>query len=183
MYHDADSSYVAIKALDRLTKVGHRARCCTAFGVDPESYIHSAIKAYFKWSMRDSKLYNREHIPILSITCATDRVHALGREYRDMWRLGKSNEAGVEYYCHELPTIFGIVIKYTVVQFITYDASCPGKVVRNMGTWDFARYGQEVWNALAVAEYMCCARNYLMGLDDEGLLGATIEEEFDDPDA
>lgn len=52
-----------------------------------------------------------------------------------------------------------------------------------MGVWDFRHDGQDVWHAFAVAEFMCCARNYLMELDAEGLLGPEIEDDTEDPDA
>ena len=188
---------IGIHALNRLIQLGDRTRLRLGQNIEPEPPIHYALKAYFKWTMRDSRLIKREHVPVLSITCArrgesvdslvsraTKRLHALGRQYRDMWRadVGGARKPGSQYYSHELPTIFGLMIKYSVVGFITYDARYPGKAVRNMGTWDFAQEGQDVWHAFAVAEFMCCARNYLMRLDREGLLGPQMEDS-DDPDA
>ena len=186
-----------IKALDRLIHIGDEVRVRISRNIEPEPVIHYALKAYFKWTMRDAQLIKRQHVPVLTITCArrnesvdslveraTKSMHALGQRYRDMWRidLGSASIPGVKYYRRELPTIFGLMIKYSVVGFITYDARYPGKQVRNMGTWDFSQEGQEAWHGFAVAEFMCCARNYLMRLDKAGVLGPEMEDS-DDPDA
>ncbi len=189
-----------MKFLRLLVDAGLRVRERFQLNQAPEKPLHDALKKYFKWTMQDSKLINKQHIPVLAITCAkkgesvasligrcTDRLHDLGSQYREMWSIdgkgAKGEEEGVQHYSHELPTIFGIVITYSVVGFLTYDARYPGKAVRSMGNWDFSIDGQDVWQAFAVAIFMICARNYLMGLEEEGLLGAEIEDDSDDPDA
>ena len=188
-----------MKFLRILADAGLRVRERLQLGQEPEKPLHDAVKKYFKWTMQDAKLLKKQHNPVLTITCAkkgesvasligrcTDRLHSLGRQYRDMWRMNEKcaeGDGGPQYYTHELPTLFGVVIKYSVVGFVTYDAQYPGKAVRSMGNWDFSMYGHDVWHAFAVAIYMICARNYLMDLEEEGLLGPEIVEESDDPDA
>lgn len=188
-----------MKMLRLLVDVGLRVRELEELKQKPAKPLEDAIKKYFKWTMQDAKLDKKEHIPILTITCAkdhesptsliarcTDRLHSLGRQYRGMWRVNGKNatgDNGVEEYIHELPTLFGIVVINTVAGFFTYDARYPGKAVRSMGNWDFGLDGQDVWHAFALAIYMNCARNYLMDLDEEGLLGEELKEEDNDPDA
>ena len=195
----ADVLSLAMKMLRLLVDAGLRVRECFQLNQEPEKPLHDAVQKYFKWTMQDAKLDKKDHIPILSITCAkkgeladslirrcTDRLHALGRQYRDMWHVepseSKKNDE-VQCYSHELPTIFGIVVIDSVVGFVTYDARYPGKAVRTMGNWDFSLQGQDVWHAFAVAIFMICARNYLMDLDDEGLLGSEVRGDDEDPDA
>lgn len=188
-----------MKVLENMVHAGVLVRECFKFDQSPEKPLHNAVKKYFRWTMQDSKLDKKEHIPVLSVTCAhkgesavsligrcTDRLHALGRQYRDMWRkddIKCKSDDGIQHYMHELPTIFGIVIINSIVGFVTYDARYPGKAVRTMGNWDFGIAGQDVWHAFAVAIFVICARDYLMDLDDEGLLGPEIKDEDEDPDA
>lgn len=184
-----------IKFLRLLVDAGLRVRERFQLNLTPEKPLYDALNKYYKWTMQDAQLTHKEHIPLLDITCVkkgesvasligrcTDRLHSLGRQYRDMWRIGHEGD-DVQRYSHELPTIFGIVITFSVVGFVTYDARYPGKAVRSMGNWDFGNEGQDVWHAFAVAIFMICARNYLMGLEEEGLLGPEMESESDDPDA
>ena len=79
-----------------------------------------------------------------------------------------------------MPTLFGFVIKYSVVAIVTCDSSIPRKPIRTLITCDWKIMGQGVWHALAVAITMVRARNYLMELNEEGELGEDIEES--DPD-
>ena len=79
-----------------------------------------------------------------------------------------------------MPTLFGFVIKYSVVAIVTCDSSIPKKPIRTLGTFDWKIVGQDVWHALALAITMVSARNFLVQLDEEGGLGEEIEES--DPD-
>lgn len=85
-------------------------------------------------------------------------------------------------YTHALPTLFGFVIKYTVVAIVTCDASVPGCPIRTLHTGDWKVIGQNVWHAIAVATAFVRQRNYLMRLDAEGELGPEVLEQGDDPD-
>lgn len=177
-----------------------RARDASIEGIAPEKIIRRHLNDYFVWTMRDGNLKNTPHIPVLTIAVAhpgepvqsvvnrcTDRLHDMGRRYREAWRLDGDtvDDLGLSMpsYKHRLPTIFGIIVKATGVGFITYDAAVPGKAVKNMGVWDLTKDGQDVWHAFAIAIYMICARNYLLNLKQEALLEEEIEEESDDPDA
>lgn len=93
----------------------------------------------------------------------------------------------------DLPTLYGIVIKYSVLAFVTYDVANPDREVKSLALFDFQHHGQDVWHALSIAILMVRARDYLMRLRDEGELGlgpvnvtAKIkqkQEADDDPDA
>lgn len=100
------------------------------------------------------------------------------------------NESPV--FKRDLPTLYGIVIKYSVLAFVTYDVANPDREVKSLALFDFQHHGQDVWHALSIAILMVRARDYLMRLRDEGELGlvaaaaAKIEqkkEADDDPDA
>lgn len=159
--------------------------------------------------MHDARFKRVPHIPVLTITIAhpnepinsvvnrcTDRMHELARQYRAAWLvsdsdcdLNASESVGVGLgvsiprYRRRLPTLFGIIVKFTAVGFVTYDSAIPGKEVRNMGVWNLAKEGQDVWHAFAIAIFMICARNYLLVLQREGELGGEVVESEDDPDA
>lgn len=86
-------------------------------------------------------------------------------------------------FTHELPTLTGFVIKYSIVAIVTCDSRVPGNPIRTLGTFDFKVVGQDVWHALAVSIAMIRGRNYLMRLDEEGELGPEVVDYGSDPDA
>ena len=147
--------------------------------------------------MKDGYLEKKSYIPVTAIACAkpqettaslvgriTDQLQDLGRRYRDEWRHPDCDEGDAEQkYIRPLPTLYGFVIKSCVVAIITCDASIPGKPVRTMLTTDWTIVGQDVWNAIAIALAFIRQRNFLMQLDEEGLLPSDVEEEDDDIDA
>ena len=74
------------------------------------------------------------------------------------------------------PTIYGITVKYGVMCFLSFDPNMGapelgGKPVRLIGTYNWEIMEQDVWHALAVAIVACKARNCLMELNAEELLG------------
>ena len=97
----------------------------------------------------------------------------------------------------DLPTLYGIVIKYSVLAFVTYDVANPDREVKSLALFDFQHHGQDVWHALSIAILMVRARGYLMRLRDEGGLGLDLvataaekikqkqvaDDDDDDPDA
>ena len=152
---------------------------------------------YYKWSIADGKVQHKEHIPVIAIAAAkgqetvasvvgrvTDQLHSLGRQYRDKWRRPGSKR-GVEQqnFTHELPTLTGFVIKYSIVAIVTCDSRVAGNPIRTLGTFDFNVVGQDVWHALAISIAMIRGRNYLMQLDKEGELGPEVVDYGSDPDA
>lgn len=151
-----------------------------------------------KWALMDGQFQFKAHIPVVAIAAATtkdetihgvvdritERLHKFGRQYRDKWRHPDSREGDTdEKFTHELPTLYGIVIKHSVSAVVTYDASVPDKPIRTLLTCNWATSGQEVWYTLAIAIVMARARNYLMQLDEEGELGPLIVDQGPDPDA
>lgn len=163
----------------------------------PERPLFREITAYHKWSLADGNLKYKAHIPVVAIASAkpkesvesvvgrvTDQLHSLGRQYRNKWRSPNCREGDKhQEYVHELPTLIGFVIKYSIVAIVTCDSRVPGKPIRTLGTFDFKLVGQDVWHALAISIAMIKARNYLMQLDKEGELGEEIIEYGSDPDA
>ncbi|KAL8793664.1 MAG: hypothetical protein Q9195_003713 [Heterodermia aff. obscurata] len=193
--------YHALKALYNLFEIGIRARDALITGIPPEKPIRRFLNEYFAWTMHDAKLKKVPHIPVLAIVVAqpyedinsvvnrcTDRMHSLGRQYREAWLIEDENDTRglgvyIPRYKRRLPTILGIIVKHTAVAFVTYDASVPGRPVRNMGVWNLADDEQDTWHALAFAIFMICARNYLLGLQRVGEIGQDDGVESDDPDA
>lgn len=140
---------------------------------------------------------DESHIPVLTVGTAkpgesvasivgrvTDQLHSFGSRYREKWLLRHSIEgseaeperspSGVpladeigEEFSHDLPILYGIVIKHTVVAMVTYDACVPGQEVRSIAMFDFGKPDQDVWNGLAVAILVIICRNYLMHLAAE----------------
>ena len=148
--------------------------------------------------MQDASLHKTKHIPAIAIATAvpkesvasvvgriTDQLHHMGKQYRMLWldRTRCSETDDDQYYVHDLPTLYGVVIKYSVVSFVTYDVAMPGQAVRCVGTYNFQKRGQDVWHALAVGILFIRARNYLMELREEGELGEVDESDSSDEDA
>lgn len=145
----------------------------------------------------------------------TNELQERGRQYRTKWLEGKEsigqpnksnntdddkdenyngkNESPV--FERDLPTLYGIVIKYSVLAFVTYDVANPDREVKSLALFDFQHHGQDVWHALSVAILMVRARDYLVRLRDKGGLGLGLvataaakvkqkqEADDDDPDA
>ena len=116
------------------------------------------------------------------------KMYKAGRQWRH-WLSDENSGSDVsperQQFAARLPTIYGFVIKYSVLAIMTWDSSLGDeesvvKPVRTIGTYDWKVVGQDVWHALAVGIVECKARNYLMELDKEGLLGENRVES--DPD-
>ena len=148
--------------------------------------------------MRDAGLSKTKHIPAIVIATAapsesvanvvgriTDQLHNIGNQYRSLWLDDKRSSPSDEwqYYVHDLPTLYGVVIKFSVVSFLTYDVTVPGQAVRCVGSYNFQKEGQDVWHALALSIIFIRARNYLMELKEEGELGEEIDSDSPDEDA
>lgn len=142
-------------------------------------------------------MQHKDHIPVIAIASAkghetvesvvsrvTDQLHSLGRQYRDKWQRTNSQMSDeCQEFAHELPTLTGFVIKYSIVAIVTCDSRVPGNPIRTLGTFDFKVVGQDVWHALAISIAMIRGRNYLMQLDQEGELGPEVVDYGSDPDA
>lgn len=188
----------AIKALRGLIKVSGHVRDRVQIGLSPEETLQREIESYFRWSMRDAGLDKTEHIPAIAIATAapkesvagvvgrvTDQLHHMGSRYRSRWldRARSTETDSVQYYVHDLPTLYGVVIKYSVVSLVTYDVAKPGQAVRCLGTYNFQKEGQDIWHALAVSIIFIRARDYLMDLREEEELGDEVDGESTDEDA
>lgn len=154
----------------------------------------------------------------------TNELQERGRQYRTKWLEGKestdqpnkpnntddddgdddggggkddnnNDEKESPVFERDLPTLYGIVIKYSVLAFVTYDVANPDREVKSLALFDFQHHGQDVWHALSIAILMVRARDYLMRLRDKGGLGLGLvataaakikqkqEADDDDPDA
>lgn len=188
----------AIKALRGLIKLSGHVRDRVQMGLSPEETLEREIESYFRWSMRDAGLSKTEHIPAIAIATAvpkesvagvvgrvTDQLHHMGNRYRSLWldRKRSTETDDLQYYIHDLPTLYGVVIKYSVVSLVTYDVAMPGQAVRCLGTYNFQKEGQDIWHALAVSIIFIRARNYLMELREEGELGDEANDDSTDEDA
>lgn len=167
-------------------------------GLSPEETLQREIESYFRWSMRDAGLSKTNHIPAIAIATAapkesvagvvgrvTDQLHHMGSRYRSLWQdSARSTESdGVQYYVHDLPTLYGVVIKYSVVSLVTYDVAKPGQAVRCLGTYNFQKEGQDIWHALAISIIFIRARDFLIELRKERELGDEADVDSTDEDA
>lgn len=216
------SHMIACKALEGLNLLAARVRDRVYHAkLPPEPIIYRQIKAYYDWSMKDAGLDSTEHIPIVSIVAAradepvsdvvarlTNELQERGRQYRTKWLEDEQSTAQPKnddddgddndkqenpVFKRDLPTLYGIVIKYSVLAFVTYDVANPDREVKSLALFDFQHHGQDVWHALSIAILMVRARDYLMRLRDEGELGLGLvnvaakikqeQEADDDPDA
>ena len=176
---------------------GSRVRDQILSGAATERPLFHAINKYYKWSIADANVQHKDIIPVVAIASAkgqetvesvvgrvTDQLHSLSRQYRDKWRLPRSRGSDEhQEFVHELPTLTGFVIKYSIVAIVTCDSRVPGSPIRTLGTFDFKVIGQDVWHALAISIAMIRGRNYLMQLDAEGELGPEVVDDDSDPDA
>lgn len=148
----------------------------------------------------------------------TNELQERGRQYRIKWLEGKEstnqpkktndtddddddddgNDDNSNHkkeslvFKRDLPTLYGIVIKYSVLAFVTYDVANPEREVKSLALFDFQHHGQDVWHSLSIAILTVRARDYLMRLRDEGELGLVAaaaakvkqkQEADNDPDA
>lgn len=147
--------------------------------------------------MCDAGLSKTQHIPAIVIATAapeesvlslvnrvTDQLHDLGNQYRALWLDAERSAESVDrqYYVHDLPTLYGVVIKSSLVSFVTYDVAQIGQGVRCLGVYNFKKEGQDIWHALAVSIIFIRARNYLMELRAEEELGEEIDDDAFDED-
>ncbi|KAL9102966.1 MAG: hypothetical protein Q9163_001953 [Psora crenata] len=186
----------ATNELNALVQAGPRCRDAILLKQQPEQPLKKGIERYKKWSLRDGKLLRKPHIDMISVATAkpgetvqsvvhriTDKLYSLGREWRNKWRHPDHKESDVDQgYMHEPPTLYGFVIKYSVVAIVTCDARMPTKPVRTLVTLDFQQLGQDVWHALAISIVCVRTRNYLLQLEEEGQIGEEILDDSD-PDA
>ena len=184
-----------VNVFRRLMNAGSWVRNNVASDISPERPILHELQSYYKWSLRDGEIQQKEHIPVIAIVTTTNadesvrklvhrltkKLHALGKQYRAKWLDHACNQDnGDERYVHELPTMYGFLIKSSVLSIVTYDSAKGDFPIKTVISMDWARKGQAFWYALAVAITMVRARNYLIQLDEEGELGPEIVES--DPD-
>lgn len=185
--------FYARKALFDFMAVGADARDRIRRSCEPEPSIHRGLAAYQKWTLQDANLLRTPHIPLLAICAAKpnesvvsvvarlkDQMYEYGRQYRELFR-GK-NKKGQDVYKHKLPTFFGIMVKYSIVAFFTWDSSKEKAPVRTLGIFDLRERGQEMWHVLAFSILMVKVRNNLMALRKKGWISKEQVEQSD-PDA
>lgn len=187
----------ATREFAALIDAGPRCRDALSQNQVPERHLKRGIERYNKWALRDAKIHPKSYIDLISIVAAKpnetvpvalDRLsrkfHKRAQEWRDKLRhpdCDKDDENQV--YAQAPPTLYGFLIKYSVVAIVTHDASKPDAPVRNLMTSNLQMLGYDVWAALAIAIVCVRARNQLLGMDDLAKLDVEMPEEEDDPDA
>ncbi|KAI4255132.1 MAG: hypothetical protein LQ352_002702 [Teloschistes flavicans] len=190
------SEYNACRALQNLFGLGGRTRDRITCKLRPEEAIRRELLAYYKWTIMDAGLSRIDHIPVLAIGTAahresvdsvvgrvTDQLHELGRQYRAEFFDCTDPVSGEPVYTKELPTLYGVVITFSVVTLLTHDSKFPDKPVQSMGCYDFSYLEQDVWHAFAVAIVFVKARDYLIMLKESNKLGMILEDGESDCDA
>ena len=183
---------IASRALHALFGLGSRVRDRISCHLRPEKTLRRELLAYYKWSIMDAGLDRIDHIPVLAIGTAapresvasvvgrvTDSLHDLGKQYRAHFFDRYDPVTGKPVFRKELPTLYGIVITYSVVTFVTYDSRFPGKQVQSMGSYNFSKLPQDVWHAFAAAIVMVRARDCLIGLMEEEQVGGLLADDTD----
>ncbi|KAL8694836.1 MAG: hypothetical protein Q9218_000595 [Villophora microphyllina] len=186
----------ACRALQNLFGLGGRARDRITCKLRPEDALRRELIAYYKWTIKDAGLSHINHIPVLAIGTAahrepvasvvgrvTDQLHQLASEYREELFDHIDPTSGEPVYSRDLPTMYGVVITYSIVTFLTYDARFPSKQLQSMGSYDFSDLSQDVWHAFAVAIVFAKAREYLIMLKESNKLETILEDEDSDRDA
>ena len=188
--------FLATNELVVLVDAGPRCRDALLQKQRPEPPLNKAIERYKKWSIRDAKLHRRSYIDLIAVTTAepdetvqsvadrmTDNFHTLARKWRNKLRHSECQENDDnQRYTHKLPTLYGFMIKYSVVAVVTFDSRSLSNPIRTLTTLNHQIDGIDVWHALAISIVCCRARNHLLQLEKEGCIGAEIPTE-DDPDA
>lgn len=178
--------------------LGARVRDRLKANLSPEETLRRQIESYYDWSLADADLKTMDYIPTIAIATAdpdetvvsvvgriTDQLHEIGDRYRARWIDQESSDEIEQFYVHDLPTLYGIVIIDTLVSVVTHDTIYPEGSVKCLGVFDFQKAGQDVWHALAIAIIFMRARNDILVLKAEGEYeeGSKVESPMDDPDA
>lgn len=187
----------ATREFAALIDAGPRCRDALSQNQPPERYLKRGIERYNKWALRDANIHPKSYIDLMSVVAAkpnetvpealhrlTRKLHKRAQEWRDQVRHPDCNKDDTEQvYTQAPPTLYGFLIKYSVVAILTHDASKPDAPVRNLVTSNLQMLGYDVWAALAIAIVCVRARNQLLDTDDQAKLNLEMAEEEDDPDA
>ena len=187
----------ATNELVLLIDAGPRCRDAILQDQHPEPPLKKAIERYQIWSIRDAKLQRRPYIDLIAITSSklgesvqsvvnrmTEKFHSLADHWRDKLRHPDCKETDAEQrYNRKLPTLYGFMIKYSVVAIVTYDPRSRSNPIRTLVTLNYQEDGHDVWHSLAISIVCCRARNHLLQLEKEGLIGPEMPPDEDDPDA
>ncbi|KAI9761014.1 MAG: hypothetical protein M4579_001277 [Chaenotheca gracillima] len=85
-------------------------------------------------------------------------------------------------FAHQPPTLYGMLILHTVVAIATFNSANLESPLRTVAILDLGKFGQDVWNGLAIGAAVICARDWLCR--SEALRDMKdISEDSDDPDA
>ena len=138
-----------------------------------------AIPVYTVYSLRKSQSTRQ------AVHVSNRRLVTLSTRYRDAWRLtpsiesgqpnyGNENESYTQYTNRTFPVLTGFLICGPLVVVITMDSdpriypvldsASSGKFIAQ---FDFSEFGQDVWNALAVAITVIRIRKTLIRLEEE----------------
>lgn len=132
-------------------------------GLFSKNIFQCEIEFYFKWLMRDADFNKTEHILAVAIatavpkesvanvvSCIIDQLHHMNERYYSLWRdIARSAKTNnVQYYVHDLSTLYKVVIKFSVISLLTYDVAIAGQAVRCLSNYNFRNKGQDIWHTL-----------------------------------
>lgn len=178
--------------------LGPRARDRLVANLSPEEVIRRQLESYYEWTMIDADLKSINALPAISIATATpnesvssvvrritNQLREIGSQYRARWIDKDHSNEIEERFVHDLPVLYGIVIKHAVVSIVTHDTIHPDQEVKCMGVYNFKNEDQDVWHALALSIVFIRARNDLLTLKAEGEYEPLPESSSmtEDPDA
>lgn len=161
--------------------LGSRARDRLLANLPPEGVIRRQLQSYYEWTMLDADLKSINALPAISIATATpnesvssvvhrmtNQLHEIGSQYRARWIDKERSNEIEQHYVHDLPTLYGIIIKQAVFSIVTHDTIYPEQEVKCIGVYNFKDESQDVWHGLALSIVFIRARNDLLTLKAEG---------------
>ncbi|KAH8808878.1 hypothetical protein F5884DRAFT_882726, partial [Xylogone sp. PMI_703] len=187
----------SVRALQSLVTLGARVKEKYEIYLPAEKIMAKEIQNYIKWSETDGDYANLRFIPVITVLAArpgdkydvihkaiVDQLRFLALQHRQALSLpapGRINTKGeVVLYSRRPPLLYGIMCAKTMAFIVTLDSADSKSEGRFITHFDFKELGKDVWNGLAIAIVVMCARNYMMSIKDEL---QPEEESSSDPDA
>ena len=159
----------------------------------PEPGLVTGVENYLEWAYRDGNLQDEQYLDVVVICGAkagesahnvaqraSGKMRMLGQEWRERLERRKGSlRAGEAPAC---PTIFGFVVKYSVVSVLSHDAASAQSPVRTLAQMNHNLEGIDVWHAFTISLVCIQARNRLLQMEAHGIFDK-IHKSVEEADA
>ena len=177
------SDFRAQKALQNLIRLGAKIRDTIAVNKKPaELAAKREVKKYMKWSLADAGLDRMDDAEDLVIVEARLGKETPGAVQTRM--LERLNELADKHERligsgNDLPALYGILFFHSTMAIICFDPNTAtgdgSKDIRTIGSFNFRKMDQDVWNSLAIAIVAMHAREQMQRVyGNEEALGDEI---------